>query len=133
MPVRSAFEYAIVRVVPDIVREEHLNVGVIVHCADKDLLLAIIELDKPRLEALAPGADSEELRVHLATIPRLCAGGPAAGPMGALSTRERFHWLTAPRNDMIQTSRPHAGVCDDPQAVLERLMERVVRVGQGPR
>ena len=67
------------------------------------------------------------IRAHLATIPAICAGGEAAGPIGKLSRRERFDWLTAPRSTMIQTSPVHAGRCTDPIAAIEHLMRTMVR------
>lgn len=127
MPTRDAFDYAIVRVVPRVEREEFINAGVIVYCYAQDVLEARIELDENRLLALAPDVDLDVVRGHLAAIPRVCAGGPEAGPIGALSQRERWHWLTAPRSTILQTSAPHAGLCEAPVAALERLLDRVVR------
>ena len=123
----SSFDYAIVRVIPRVEREEFVNAGVIVHCYALDFLDARIELDEPRLLALAPDADLGLIRRHLAVIPRICAGGPGAGAIGALTQRERFHWLVAPRSTILQTSPAHAGMCEEPRAALERLLERVVR------
>jgi hypothetical protein len=116
-----------VRVVPRIEREEFVNVGVILYCFALDYLTARMELDEARLLALAPNADLPLVRRHLEAIPRICAGGPSAGPIGALSQRERFNWLVAPRSTMIQTSAPHAGMCADPEHALERLLDRTVR------
>lgn len=127
MPTRDAFDYAIVRVVPRVEREEFVNAGVIVYCYARDVLEARIELDERRLLALAPDVDLDVVRGHLAAIPRVCAGGPEAGPIGALSQRERWHWLTAPRSTILQTSAAHAGLCEEPVAALERLLDRVVR------
>jgi hypothetical protein len=127
---RSSYEYAIVRVVPHVEREEFINAGVILHCHARDYLAAAIELDAERLRALAPAVDEELVRWHLAAIPRVCAGGPEAGPIGKLSRRERFHWLIAPRSTMIQTSPGHAGLCDAPAAAIARLLERMVRPPQ---
>jgi Protein of unknown function (DUF3037) len=106
-----------------------MNVGVIVSCPAKDFLEARIELNEARLSAFAPGLDLEAIRTHLASIPRICAGGPAAGPIGQLTPRERFHWLVAPRSTIIQTSRVHTGRCVDPQPVAERLLDKMVRAG----
>jgi DUF3037 family protein len=106
-------------------------VGVIVSCAAKDFLEARIELDEARLSAFAPRLDMEAIRAHLASIPRICAGGPDSGPIGRLSPRERFHWLVAPRSTIIQTSRVHTGRCTDPGPVAERLLDRMVRTGGG--
>jgi hypothetical protein len=127
VPTRDAFDYAIVRVVPRVEREEFINAGVIVYCYAQDVLEARIELDENRLLALAPDVDLDVVRGHLAAIPRVCAGGPEAGPIGALSQRERWHWLTAPRSTILQTSAAHAGLCEEPVAALEGLLDRVVR------
>jgi hypothetical protein len=102
-------------------------VGVIVSCPAKDFLEARIELDEARVLAFAPNLDLDAVRTHLASIPRVCAGGPDAGPIGQLSPRERFHWLVAPRSTIIQTSRAHSGRCMDPGPVSERLLQRMVR------
>jgi hypothetical protein len=128
VPTRDAFDYAIVRVVPRVEREEFINVGVIVYCYAQDVLAAHVELDEDRLRALAPDVDLDMVRCHLEAIPRVCAGGPAAGPIGELSQRERWHWLTAPRSTMLQTSAAHVGLCEEPVAAMERLFDRVVRL-----
>jgi hypothetical protein len=122
-----AYDYAVIRVVPRVDREEFMNVGVIISCPAKDFLEARIEMDEARLLAFAPGIDLEAVRAHLASIPRICAGGPNAGPIGQLSARERFHWLVAPRSTIIQTSRVHSGRCTEPGPVSERLLDRMVR------
>jgi len=128
-----SYDYAVIRVVPRVDREEFLNVGVIISCPAKDFLEARIELDESRLLAFDPTLDIEAIRNHLASIPRICAGGPAAGPIGQLSQRERFHWLVAPRSTIIQTSRVHTGRCTDPDAVSERLLDRMVRAATARR
>jgi hypothetical protein len=125
---RCSFDYAIVRVVPRVERGEFLNAGVILFCLERELLEARIEPDEGRLWALAPGLDLDLVRRHLAAIPRICEGGPGAGPIGQLPLRERWHWLVAPRSTILQTSPPHGGLCDDPRAALERLLDRVVRL-----
>jgi hypothetical protein len=91
------------------------------------MLEARIELDEARLVALDPHVDLATVRAHLATIPAICAGGKAAGPLGALSRRERFDWLTAPRSTLIQTSPVHTGRCGDAAQVIEHLMQTMVR------
>ena len=121
------YDYAIVRVVPKVERAEFVNVGVIVSCPERDLLLARIELDERRLMALDPTLDLEAVRMHLAAIPTICVGGEQAGPIGRLSQRERFHWLVAPRSTVIQTSPTHTGSAKDLEAVAERLLETMVR------
>ncbi len=133
MPTRCSFDYAIVRVVPHVEREEFINAGVIVFCGSQDLLRARIELDEARLLALAPDADVALIRLHLGVIPRICAGGPDAGAIGELPLRERWHWLVATRSTILQTSPPHAGVGDAPEEALERLVETVVRAPRARR
>jgi len=127
VPERSTYDYAIVRVVPKVEREEFVNVGVIVSCPGSGFLDARIELDEARLAALDPTLDLDSIRAHLATIPAIAAGGETAGPIGRLSPRERFHWLVAPRSTIIQTSPVHTGSCDDPAALVEHLLDTMVR------
>ena len=122
-----SYDYAVIRVVPRVDRGEFMNVGVIISCPARDFLEARIEMDETRLLAFAPQVDLEAVRAHLASIPRICAGGPDAGPIGQLSPRERFHWLVAPRSTIIQTSRVHSGRCTEPGPLSERLLDRMVR------
>ena len=121
------YDYAIVRVVPKVEREEFVNVGVIVSCSTTGFLAARIELDEQRLLALDSTLDVESIRAHLATIPTICMGGEQGGPIGQLSQRERFHWLIAPRSTVIQTSPAHTGSCTEPAVVLEHLLDTMVR------
>jgi hypothetical protein len=124
-----SYDYAIVRVVPRVEREEFINIGVIVSCPGKRYLDARIEIDAARLRAFAPTLDLAAIREHAASIPAICAGGKDAGPIGKLSQRERFHWLVAPRSTILQVSPAHTGRCGEPGEVLERLMKAMVRMG----
>ncbi|MGH8138737.1 MAG: DUF3037 domain-containing protein [Steroidobacteraceae bacterium] len=123
-----SYDYAIVRVVPRVEREEFVNAGAIVSCPGREFLEARIDLDERRLSALDPALDIELIRTHLASIPVICAGGNQAGPIGRLSRRERFDWLVAPRSTTIQTSAVHTGRCVDPDGLLEHLLKTMVRV-----
>ena len=125
------YDYAIIRVVPKVERAEFVNVGVIVSCPRLDLLVARIEVDERRLMSLDPTLDLESVRTHLAAIPTICAGGEQAGPIGRLSQRERFYWLVAPRSTIIQTSPTHTGSACDLEAVVERLLQTMVRPPAG--
>jgi hypothetical protein len=129
---RCSYEYAVVRVVPRVEREEFVNAGVIVFCLERGFLAARVELDRGRVRALDPGADLDVIEEHLRAIPAVCAGGAGSGPIGHLSARERFRWLVAPRSTVVQPSPVHAGLCDDPERALEDLLERMVR-GPPPR
>jgi hypothetical protein len=133
VPDHSSYDYAIVRVVPRVEREEFVNVGVIVSCPRQEFLQARIEVDESRLKALDPGIDMSAIRTHLASIPAICAGGAEGGTIGRLSRRERFDWLVAPRSTIIQTSKVHTGRCTDPSTLLEHLLNSMVRVPTPPR
>ena len=126
MPERCPFDYAVVRVVPRVERGEFVNAGVIVSCPAKNYLKARVELDAERLAALDPRVDRETIERHLAAIPLICEGGAAAGPIGLLPQRARFHWLVAPRSTIIQTSPVHTGFCDDGDTILEHLFRTMV-------
>jgi hypothetical protein len=116
-----------VRVVPKVERGEFVNAGVILSCPQREFLDARMELDEARLLALDPTVDLEAVRTHLASIPAICRGGEGAGPIGRLPARQRFHWLVAPRSTIIPTSPTHTGSCNDLEAALEHLLERMVR------
>jgi hypothetical protein len=127
MPTHS-FEYAVVRVVPRVEREEFLNTGVILYCRSLRFLDARIALDRARLQSLSPdpSLDLDTIQRALEMIPRICAGDPAAGPIAALDQAERFRWLCATRSTVNQVSPVHAGLCDDPAAMLDHLMKKMV-------
>ena len=128
MPAHSSFDYAVIRVVPRVEREEFVNAGVLLFCLERDFLQARVEVDEPRLRALWPETDVELVRQHLEAIPKICAGSPDGGPIARLSLRERFHWLVSPRSTIIQISPVHAGLCDSPERELDELFEQMVRL-----
>lgn len=122
----QVYDYAIVRVVPRVEREEFINAGVILSCQSSGFLGAAIALDEARLRALDPHADVDTVRRHLAAIVTICQGGANSGPIGQLPFRARFHWLTARRSSIIQTSPVHTGRCTSSAAALEDIMQRMV-------
>jgi hypothetical protein len=124
---QRSYDYAVIRVVPRVERQEFVNSGVIVWCKEQDFLEARIELDEQRVRMMDPGVEIDAVRRHLDSISTICAGGAGAGPIGKLSKRERFDWLVAPRSTIIQTSSVHTGRCDDLAATLERLLNSMVR------
>ena len=123
----SAFEYALIRVVPRVERDEGVNVGAVLLCRQHRFLQARLHLDRTALRALAPTLDLDAVAAQLALIPLVCAGGATAGPIGALPLYERFRWLTAPRSTVIQPSPVHGGLCTDPAAALERVFQQMVQ------
>jgi hypothetical protein len=126
MPARVVFEYAVIRIVPRVERGECINAGVVLFCRARRFLDARIALDAARLNAFAPQLDLASVAEQLGYIPLICAGGSAAGPIGALPQPERFRWLVAPRSTVVQPSPAHVGLCDDPRAELDRLLAAMV-------
>jgi DUF3037 family protein len=126
MPAPASYDYAVVRVVPRVDREEFINAGVILFSKARHFLAARVEVNEDRLRSLAPAVDVDLVRRHLEAIPRICAGEEDAGPIAQLSQSERFQWLVAPRSTMIQISPVHGGLCDDPAARLEELFQWLV-------
>jgi hypothetical protein len=122
-----SYDYAVIRVVPRVERQEFVNAGVILWCREQDILEARVELDESRLRAVDATVDLDAVRRHLASFAIICAGGNDAGPIGKLPKRERFDWLVAPRSTIIQTSAVHSGRCNDVAATLEWLLEAMVR------
>jgi hypothetical protein len=123
---REAFQYALLRVVPDLARGECLNAGVVLFCRRRSFLAARAHLDEARLAALAPGFDAQAVRAQLDALVAVAAGAPAAGPLARLEQSERFHWLVAPSSTVVQPSPVHTGLCTDPQAELDALVARLV-------
>jgi len=124
----NPFSYAVYRVVPRVERGERLNVGVVVFSRPLGYLAARTGLDDRRLAALWPGLDPESVRPHLEAIERVAAGDPDAGPIAALDTTARFHWLVSPSSTIIQPSAVHTGLCDDPARELDHLFRSLVEL-----
>jgi hypothetical protein len=120
------FEYAIIRVVPRVEREEFLNVGVILYCRSKLFLQTIFTLNGSRLLALYPDLDIDEVQRHLHAFEQISVGNKDAGPIAALDIASRFRWLTAKRSTVVQTSVVHPGLCKDAGETLERLHKQLV-------
>jgi hypothetical protein len=128
VPERYAFEYAVIRVVPQVGREEFVNAGVVLFSRGAGFLGCRIALDTDRLRTLAGQApiDLEALSAHLQAMREVCAGDAGAGPIARLSPSERFHWLVAPRSATIQISPVHGGVSEQPDATLQHLFRTLV-------
>jgi hypothetical protein len=126
MQEKILFEYAVIRVVPRVDREEFLNVGVILYCAKKKYLDLVYTLDPVRLQTFAPTLDMEELQGHLRAFAEVVRGGASGGPIGQLDAAGRFRWLTAQRSTILQTSKVHPGFCGEPAEALKRLHAALV-------
>lgn len=124
---RSAYQYAIVRVVPRVDRGECLNVGVILLCREHRFIDARTVLDEVRLTAFARDLTAASVRPHLDAIEAIARGEAAGGPIARLGLAERFHWLVAPASTIIQPSPVHTGLTNDPGGELARLVDTLVR------
>lgn len=120
------FEYAVLRVVPRVEREEFLNIGIILYCPKEKFLQTLFTLDATKLNAVFPGIDIPELQQHLEAFRHIALGNPEGGPIATLDTASRFRWLTATRSTILQTSKVHPGFCGDPAAALQRLYDQLV-------
>jgi hypothetical protein len=126
MQENHLFEYAVIRVVPRVEREEFLNIGVILLCAKQKFLHVRIELNEERLSGLCANVDIEELKEHIHSFEIICKGGAQGGQIGMLSIAERFRWLTATRSTILQCSKVHPGLCGNAANTLNRLFEELV-------
>ncbi len=126
MQENHLFEYAVLRIVPRVEREEFMNVGVILYCRKHSFLQTKFTLAEARLMALCPQVDIEEIRSHLEALAQISIGNITAGPIAALDAASRFRWLTAKRSTVVQTSAVHPGLCKDPQETLNRLHDQLV-------
>lgn len=120
------FEYAVIRVVPRVEREEFLNVGVILYCYKQKFLQSQITLNEEKLSVFTGDLDLEELKAHLHSFEKICLGGKQGGPIGLLDLASRFRWLTAMRSTVVQTSRVHPGLCKDAGETLIHLHQQLV-------
>lgn len=126
MQGKYLFEYAVIRIVPRVEREEFLNVGVILYSKEKKFLQCIFTLDEERVRAFAPGTDIAEVRAYLCAFELVCKGGKEGGPIGQLDLSLRFRWLTATRSTVLQTSKVHSGFSSDLPETLNKLHAQLV-------
>ena len=126
MQEHHLFEYAVIRVVPRMEREEFLNVGVVLYCAKEKFLQTLFHLDQQRLSTFCGEIDIQEVEKYLLAFEAICKGGKHAGPIGLLPVHERFRWLTATRSTVIQTSKVHPGFCLNAATMLNQLYTQLV-------
>lgn len=126
MQEKHLFEYAVIRVVPRVEREEFLNVGVILYCQAQGFLKTLYTLDEARLRAFSAVAEVEEIKERLQAFEKICTGGKVGGTIGQLPVASRFRWLTATRSTVVQTSAVHPGLCADAGKMLEHLHTQLV-------
>ncbi len=126
MQDKHLFDYAVIRVVPRVEREEFINVGIILYCSAKKSLHIAMALNEEKLKAIAPEIDVEDVKMHLNSFEKISQGGKEGGPIGLLDASSRFRWLTAKRSTIIQTSAVHPAFCDDLNIKLIKLLEEQI-------
>jgi Protein of unknown function (DUF3037) len=120
------YEYAVIRVVPRVEREEFLNIGVILFCKKAKFIKVLHHINDAKVEALSNDFDIEQLHCNITALEKIVNGGKDGGPIGEMDIPERFRWLTAIRSSAIQTSRPHTGLSQDLEKTIQRLFEELV-------
>ena len=126
MQEKKLYEYALIRLVPRVEREEFLNIGVVLFAASQKFLQVKYRLDPQRLAALSCDIDIEETTKYLESFERICRGDSDAGPISAFTMAERFRWLSATRSTIVQMSKVHSGMCVNPAEKLTQLYEQLV-------
>jgi hypothetical protein len=126
MQEKQLFEYAVIRVVPRVEREEFLNVGVILYCTGQKFLQTKFHVNDDRIKACCSDINMDELQQRLLAFEQICNGAKEGGAIGKLPIASRFRWLTATRSTIVQTSPVHPGLCIDAQETLDKLYKQLV-------
>ena len=126
MQEKHLFEYAVIRVVPKVDREEFINAGIILYCKKDKYLQCMYHLDENKLKALCPDIDIPEIEANLQSFKKICEGSRDGGPIAALDIPSRFRWLTATRSTIVQTSKTHPGFCKNLDETVQKLFEQLV-------
>jgi len=120
------YEYAVIRVVPRVEREEFLNIGIILFCKKAKFIKVLHHINDAKIEALSNDFDIEQLHCNITALEKIANGSKDGGPIGEMDIPERFRWLTAIRSSAIQTSRPHPGFSEDLEKTIQRLFSELV-------
>jgi hypothetical protein len=126
MQEKYLYEYAVIRVVPKVEREEFVNVGIVLFSKKQNYLKTICHLDISRLQCFVNDLDIEQIKSYLNAFEKINNGDEAGGAIARMDVPSRFRWLTAVRSSVLQTSRPHPGFSIDLDATLQRLFEELV-------
>ncbi len=122
----ESFEYAVIRIVPSVEREEFINAGVVLYCKSKRYLGIKVFFDEGLLKSLCPKADTILIKDYLNGFVSVADGSSKKSPIGALDIASRFRWLTAVKSTILQTSKTHTGLTDNPDATLQKIFKEQV-------
>ncbi len=126
MQEKHLYEYAIIRVLPVVEREEFINVGIILFCKSEKFIRVHFAINETKLRSFSKDLDLDQIRLNLQSFKKIAMGDEKCGPIALLDIPSRFRWLTAVRSSAIQTSRPHPGLCNDLEQTAKRLFEELV-------
>jgi len=126
MQERHLYEYAVIRIVPKVEREEFVNVGIVLFCKKSNYLKSMCRLDIAKLQCFSNDLDIEQIKNYLSAFEKINNGDETGGPIAKMDVPSRFRWLTAVRSSVLQTSRPHPGFSNDLDATLGRLFNELV-------
>lgn len=126
MQEKHLFEYAVIRVVPRVEREEFINVGVILFCKSQKFLGTLCNINKEKLKSFSDKLEISDVEAHLKALELICSGTKDSGPIGKLDMASRFRWLSATRSTIVQTSKVHPGFCQNAKDALQKLYEQLV-------
>ncbi len=126
MQDKFLYEYSVIRILPLVEREEFLNTGIILFCKQAKFIKMIYAINRSKLNALCKETDTQQLELNLESFQKIALGDKTAGPIALMDDASRFRWLTAVRSSVIQTSRPHPGICTDLEETTERLFRELV-------
>ncbi|EGV42554.1 DUF3037 domain-containing protein [Bizionia argentinensis JUB59] len=126
MPDKVTFEYAIIRFVPKVERDEFFNIGVILFSKRKKFLGIKYLIDPKKFDAFSNDIELYDVENYLKAWDLVCQGAPAGGKIGALELSDRFRWLAASKSTILQCSKTHPGLCYNPKETLEGLFESFV-------
>ncbi|MBL7911045.1 MAG: DUF3037 domain-containing protein [Bacteroidia bacterium] len=126
MQDKYLYEYSVIRVVPLVEREEFINVGIILFCKKEKFIKMYFEVNEKKLSFFCKDIDLEQITLNLRSFEKITNGDKDGGPIAEMDTASRFRWLTAVKSSVIQTSRPHPGLCTDLEQTAKRLFEELV-------
>lgn len=120
-PEKLLYEYAVVRYVPRVEREEFINIGLVMLCKRRRWVRWQITLPLSKIAAYDCAFNTDTLLRQLAAMEGIAKGEKCYGEIAALPAEERFRWLTAVKSACIQTSRPHPGLTHDLDDTFEKI------------